>query len=79
MAAAYLFHVAANHPFIDGNKRAAFVCALAFLDLNGYRLDVDHATAYEMVLSVARGEMDKPAVVEFFRQHVKPLETPPNS
>ena len=77
MAAAYLFHIAANHPFVDGNKRAAFASALAFLDANDHSLDVDHARAYEMVLSVARGEMDKDAVIEFFHQHVKPVPTPP--
>ena len=41
MAAAYLFHVARNHPFVDGNKRTALMCALVFLGLNGQRLDVD--------------------------------------
>ncbi|MEA2710010.1 MAG: death on curing protein [Phycisphaerales bacterium] len=76
MAAAYLFHIAANHPFIDGNKRAGFACALAFLDQNGSRFDAGHARALEMVLSVARGEMEKEAVIDFFRQHVKPA-TPP--
>jgi death-on-curing protein len=75
MAAAYLFHIAANHPFIDGNKRAAFACALTFLDQNGYRLEVEHDAAYDLVLSVARGETDKATVIEFFRQHVKPNTT----
>ena len=70
-AAAYLFHLAANHPFVDGNKRVGFACALTFLELNGYRLAVDQLVAQEMVLNVARGEMQKEAVIEFFRAHVK--------
>ena len=39
MAAAYLFHLARNHPFVDGIKRTALMCALVFLGLNGYRLE----------------------------------------
>lgn len=41
MAAAYLFHIARNHPFVDGNKRTALMCALVFLGLNGRRLRAD--------------------------------------
>ena len=73
MAAAFLFHICANHPFIDGNKRAAFATALFFLDVNGYDLDANQQDAEKLVLGVARGEVEKPAVIEFFRQHVKPL------
>jgi death-on-curing protein len=39
MAAAYLFHPAKNHPFVDGNKRTGAVAALVFLELNGYDFD----------------------------------------
>ena len=35
MAAAYLFHIAGNHPFVDGNKRVALAAALTFLKMNG--------------------------------------------
>lgn len=72
MAAAYLFHVASNHPFIDGNKRAAFAIALAFLKLNRHTLGCTQTEAYEMTLAVAAGSLDKPAVVEFFKRHVRP-------
>ena len=42
MAAAYLFHLARNHPFVDGNKRTALMCALAFLGLNGHGRKAQH-------------------------------------
>ena len=72
MAGAYLFHVASNHPLIDGNKRAALAIAIAFLKLNRHTLGCTQTEAYEMTLAVAAGSLDKPAVVEFFKQHVRP-------
>ena len=69
MAAAYLFHIVQNHPFIDGNKRAGLASAIAFLRLNGFRLGVDKELLYEMVLEVAQGNLDKPAIATFLRQH----------
>ena len=70
MAAAYLFHIVQNHPFIDGNKRVGAVTAYIFLALNGMRLTADEMTYGKLVLSVARGETPKSAVAEFFRLHV---------
>lgn len=58
-AAAYLFHLAQNHPFIDGNKRVAFAAADTFLRLNGYRLKLSDRAAYRLVMSVASSEMNK--------------------
>lgn len=57
--AAYLFHLAQNHPFIDGNKRVAFAAADTFLQLNGYRLRLSDHSAYKLVMKVASGEMEK--------------------
>jgi death-on-curing protein len=54
MAAAYLFHLTRNHPFIDGNKRAALACALVFLGLNGQRLHADPDELYSLTDGVAR-------------------------
>ena len=68
MAAAYLFHLARNHPFVDGNKRTALMCALVFLGLNGYRLDADPDALYELVDGVAAGKVDKADVSVFLRQ-----------
>ncbi|MEE4313596.1 MAG: type II toxin-antitoxin system death-on-curing family toxin, partial [Desulfofustis sp.] len=68
MAAAYLFHLVKNHPFLDGNKRVGAVAALVFLLLNGHDLDAPEDDLAEMVLSVARGEIDKAEVAVFIRR-----------
>lgn len=73
MAAAYLFHVAASHPFVDGNKRAALACALMFLHLNGQELEVEDQLLYNTVIAVASGRMEKPELESFFRAHVRPI------
>ena len=67
MAAAYLFHIVRNHPFIDGNKRVGAAAAYVFLALNDVRLVADNDAYADVVLSVARGETPKSAVAEFFR------------
>jgi len=72
MAAAYLFHIVQNHPFIDGNKRVGAVAAYVFLVLNAMRLMADNDAYADLVLAVARGEMPKSAVAEFFRRNVIP-------
>ena len=68
MAAAYLFHLARNHRFVDGNKRTALMCALVFLGLNGERLEADPDELYAVVDGVARGNVDKAEVSVFFRR-----------
>jgi death-on-curing protein len=72
MAAAYLFHIVQNHPFIDGNKRAGAVAADVFLALNDMQLAAGEDQYAEHVLSVARGETSKSAAAEFLRANVKP-------
>ena len=67
MAAAYLFHLARNHPFVDGNKRTALMCALVFLGLNGERLRADSGELYSLVDGVAAGDVDKAEVSVFLR------------
>ena len=67
MAAAYLFHIVQNHPFIDGNKRVGAVAADVFLALNNTTLVAGEDDYAELVLAVARGEVSKSAVAEFFR------------
>ncbi len=59
MAAAYLYHLVQNHPFIDGNKRVGAVAALVFLALNGYDFQAPEDDFAEMVLSVASGTFSK--------------------
>ncbi len=68
MAAAYLFHIVKNHPFIDGNKRTGFVAALAFLELNGLALEeAPSESLYESTIAVAEGRMDKAELAEALR------------
>jgi death-on-curing protein len=69
MAAAYLFHIARNHPFLDGNKRTALMAALVFLGLNDLELAADPNALYELVNGVAAGEMAKAQVAVFLQQH----------
>lgn len=68
MAAAYLFHLVKNHPFLDGNKRVGAVAALVFLLLNGYEFDAPEDDFAELVLAVARGEISKAEVAVFIRR-----------
>ena len=70
MAAAHLFHhLVQNHPFIDGNKRVGAATALVFLTMNGVETKMTNQALVDMVLAVAKGERDKPAIAEFFRKH----------
>ena len=69
MAAAYLYHLVQNHPFVDGNKRTGTVAALVFLALNGYKFMASQEELTELVLSVARGQLLKSDVAQFFRKH----------
>jgi death-on-curing protein len=73
MAAAYLFHLTQNHPFLDGNKRIGLAAAIAFLGLNDTWLESDPAELLEVVLSVARGEIGKPEIAVFLRDRCVPL------
>ena len=73
MAAAYLFHIAQNHPFLDGNKRAALATALTFLWLNGRRLEAGENELTETVMGVAAGRVGKAEAAVFIRAHLRPL------
>jgi death-on-curing protein len=73
MAAAYLFHIVQNHPFIDGNKRAGAVVALAFLAINAIRVDDVEDELETLVMDVACGKIDKPEIAEFLRDHSSPM------
>jgi death-on-curing protein len=69
MAAAYLFHITQNHPFIDGNKRTGAVAALVFLSLNNVEIESDEEEFERIVLGVAQGKIEKASVAEFFRKN----------
>lgn len=71
MAAAYLFHLVMNHPFIDGNKRIGAAAAIVFLALNDVLIEADEDGVVELTLAVARGEASKPQIAEFFRERAE--------
>ena len=72
MAAAYLFQLVENHPFVDGNKRVGTAVAILFLKLNGFNIKVADDDMTNFVLNVAQGRIDKPTISEFFRCHACP-------
>ena len=57
LAAEYAFGIARNHPFVDGNKRTAFVTCLLFLRLNGKDIDATQEEKYEAFMQLAAGEL----------------------
>jgi death-on-curing protein len=74
MAAAYLFHLCRNHPFVDGNKRTAVVAAEVFLQLNRQSLAVTDKELERITVGVADGSVSKKEVVAFFKRHVHKSE-----
>jgi death on curing protein len=69
MAAAYLYHIVQNHPFIDGNKRTGAVAALTFLDWNDVNIHPDEDGLVDITLQAATHQADKKAIAEFFQTH----------
>ncbi len=67
LAAAYAYGVARNHPFVDGNKRTAWVLARLFLVLNDVKIDFAPEEAIHMVLALASGSLAEAEVAEWFR------------
>ncbi|WP_449369748.1 type II toxin-antitoxin system death-on-curing family toxin [Thiomonas sp.] len=72
LAAAYGWGLARNHPFVDGNKRTAFVAAELFLMLNGHELAADDADCVLTMLSVASGDMSEDDFAVWIRAHLLP-------
>ena len=70
LAATLAFGIAKNHPFVDGNKRSAWVGARLFLRLNGLTLVFDKAEATLMVQALAAGEMGEDEVAQWFRERL---------
>jgi len=74
MAAAYLFHLVKNHPFIDGNKRIGLACADVFLSMNDIDLTITEDEAYEFTLRVASESVEKEEIALFFQNNSKSAE-----
>ncbi len=70
LAAAYAFGIARNHPFVDGNKRAAFVTMELFLNLNGWTLATDDASCVSAVESVAAGTTSEAELAAWIRSYL---------
>ncbi|MER8956253.1 type II toxin-antitoxin system death-on-curing family toxin [Mesorhizobium sp. M0833] len=73
LASAYLFGIAKNHPFVDGNKLTAFAAADLFLYFNGLSIEAEQADIIQLVMMVAAGEIDEAGAAAFFRDHVVEL------
>ena len=69
LAAAYAFGISRNHPFLDGNKRTAFVVMELFLNLNGWVLDAEDADCITVMESLAAGNLSENACAAWLRQH----------
>lgn len=69
LAAAYLFGIAKNHPFVDGNKRTALAAADLFLYFNDLSLEAGQEELIQFVLKVAAGEIDEEGAAAFFRDY----------
>src|SRR5882672_4989855 len=69
LAAAYAFGIARNHPFLDGNKRTALVCAFAFLHLNGQEVTAPEPEAALTFLALAEGKLTESALAAWLKQH----------
>ena len=69
MAAAYLYHLVMNHPFVDGNKRVGLEASLIFLEINDENLIADDDELVELVLKTTAGQVGKPEIAQFFRSH----------
>jgi death-on-curing protein len=71
MAAAYLFHLCSNHPFVDGNKRVGLGAALVFAEVNGYEVRATDNELEELTLGVASGSVSKDEVARFFAKSMR--------
>jgi death-on-curing protein len=77
LAAAYGYGLAKNPPFIDGNKRTAFVAVELFLALNGCALTANDTDCVMTLLAVAASDIDEDAFADWIRRHSAPVSSPP--
>ena len=69
MAAAYIYHLVMNHPFVDVNKRVGLEAALIFLEINNENLSASDEELVDLVLKTTAGQVGKREIAEFFRSH----------
>ena len=73
LAGEYAFGIARNHPFLDGNKRTAFLAAATFLAINVFELTASEADATLQTLALAAGELDADAYAGWLRENTEPV------
>lgn len=76
LAAAYGFGLARNHPFVDGNKRTAFVAVELFLALNGWDLVADNGACVLTMLALAAGDLSEDDFAQWLRTHIQARPQP---
>jgi death-on-curing protein len=69
LAAAYAYGIATNHPLVDGNKRTAYVAALTFLRINGYRVEASAPQKHETFIRLAAGDLTEEDLSAWFRRN----------
>ena len=79
VAAAYLFYICRNHPFIDGNKRTAMMASIIFLRLNGIEPRPDSERWEKLMLDVAASRVDRDQTTVRLRTFLKKLRKKPSS
>jgi death on curing protein len=72
LGAAYAFGISSNHPFVDGNKRTAFLVSFAFLDVNGLEVIASQEDAFLTILGLAAGEITEQQLVHWFERNTAP-------
>lgn len=73
LAAAYGFGISQNHPFIDGNKRTAYVCMETFLPINGHTIVANQDEKYDMVIKLASGSIKENELSEWLRANTEQI------
>ena len=79
LAAAYAVGIARNHPFVDGNKRTAFLAATVFLERNGLVFTAEPGAAAVFMIAAADGSMDEAALATWLRDHTRRRRRPTRS
>ncbi len=75
LAAAYAYGIAKNHPFVDGNKRAALLAVIVFLGLNGIDFVADNAEAVVMIRGLASGEIAEEGLARWISDNLPATKT----
>ncbi len=76
LAASYAFAIARNHPFVDGNKRTAFIAMELFLDLNGFELNASDEDSVLVMLSLTAGQLEEDALAKWIRDRLSTRKRP---